>query len=250
MIPEEQRAERSNSPVLLALDTSGAQCGVALFSGDHLAYEECLAQPRIHGSSLAPMIERVLKNGEMSRDDVDAVVISEGPGSFTGLRIGASTAKGFAYARHTKLIGIPTLDALVRAHVTQLPPGSVVFAILPSRRGEVFARSYRVARPPEFWPVSEVESLPIEQFILHLEAPVRKPFVLGEGLDPHVLEPVAKRIPDHKVVPTVRGVGWLGLAAWHRGGFADVSSFEPRYLKEFVAKKGKPIFERLRSSMQ
>jgi tRNA threonylcarbamoyladenosine biosynthesis protein TsaB len=126
--------------MLLAIETATDQASVALGVPGADALEENLGGARRHAAALLPMIQRLLLRAGASLDDVRGIVLSDGPGSFTGLRVGASTAKALVQARNLPLWVAPSL--LVRAAgVAQ--DGSVVLAISSALRGEVYAGGYR-----------------------------------------------------------------------------------------------------------
>lgn len=108
-------AASEHRPHILAIETSGTVCAVAFLCGSHLSAEYTLDEPGIHDRMLAVLTERLL--GDIGNPLIDAVAISAGPGSFTGLRIGFAFAKGLCFARGTALLVIPTLEACAAAAV-------------------------------------------------------------------------------------------------------------------------------------
>ena len=98
--------------LLLAIESSGLVASVALMTEDKLIGEYTTNFKKTHSQTLLPMLDEVVKMTGISLDSVDAIVISGGPGSFTGLRIGAATAKGLGLALDKPLVNVPTVDAL------------------------------------------------------------------------------------------------------------------------------------------
>src|SRR5512146_2506000 len=98
--------------MLLAVDTSTAQVGLALYDGSQVISEYAWRSSQRHTVELAPAIFELLNRCGLTMEDIHALGVALGPGSFTSLRVGLSLAKGFAFARHLPLIGIPTLDVL------------------------------------------------------------------------------------------------------------------------------------------
>src|SRR5512144_1429356 len=101
--------------MLLAVDTSTAQVGLAVYDGSQVVSEYAWRSSQRHTVELAPAISELLKRCGLMMDDVSALGVALGPGSFTSLRVGLSLVKGLALARHLPLIGIPTLDILAAA---------------------------------------------------------------------------------------------------------------------------------------
>ena len=126
--------------MLLVLDTATDVCAVALVRDGVMLAERWTDVARAHAGQLAPFVAEVLAEADLAASDLDAVAVSAGPGSFTGLRIGLATAKGLCLATGARLVLVPTLDAFVAAarDAESLPDGAAVVAVVPSRRGEVY----------------------------------------------------------------------------------------------------------------
>ena len=97
---------------ILAIDSSGLVASTALFDGEVLVAEYTVNYKKTHSQTLLPMIDEIVRMTEQPLEEIDAIAVAEGPGSFTGLRIGAATAKGLGLALKKPLIGVPTVDAL------------------------------------------------------------------------------------------------------------------------------------------
>jgi tRNA threonylcarbamoyl adenosine modification protein YeaZ len=108
-------AASEHPPRILAIETSGSVCAVALVHGTHLLAEYTLDEPGIHDRMLAVLVERLLS--DVGNPPLDALAVSAGPGSFTGLRIGIAFAKGFCFARDVAFLAVPTLEACAAAAV-------------------------------------------------------------------------------------------------------------------------------------
>lgn len=126
--------------LVLAADTSTATNSVALCRDSEILAETVLAGGRLHSERLIPTIDWLLSEAHVTLADIDLLAVSIGPGSFTGLRIGAATWKGLALANQLPLIGVPTLDALTR--LSAFPPPGYLAAVLDARMKEVFAAVY------------------------------------------------------------------------------------------------------------
>lgn len=126
--------------MLLALDTATDQASVALGGAGQETLEENVAGSRRHASALLPMIQRLLRRAGASLDDIRGIVLSDGPGSFTGLRVGAAAAKALVQARRLPLWVAPSL--LVRA-AGVARGDEIVLSVASALRGEVYAAAYR-----------------------------------------------------------------------------------------------------------
>ena len=117
---------------ILAIETSTSVVGVAVARGSRILFDNWLIEPMGHSSLLLPMCSEALDKAEMSPDDLDAIAVSVGPGSFTGLRIGCATAQGLAHSWRLPVIPVPTFDVLLdqvsRIHNdgSPLPPVAIV----------------------------------------------------------------------------------------------------------------------------
>jgi tRNA threonylcarbamoyladenosine biosynthesis protein TsaB len=245
-----------SSPLLLALTTATDACGVALWHDGGLVAEMTVHLPRRHGARLAPLIRDALAHsGGLDAQDLDAVALTAGPGSYTGLRIGASTAKGLCAATDAALAPVPTLEALAEAGRRPgcvapgcVAPGDVLGAVLRSRRGEVYAAAFRLQAdgPADdaLTPVFEAEALETDEAAQRFEAlrrdddaPSGAIWLLGSGAGR-----VAGALPEEDAfrlradaLPTAAAVARLGVARGAAGTVADAAAFEPRYLKDFHA---------------
>jgi tRNA threonylcarbamoyladenosine biosynthesis protein TsaB len=156
--------------MLLAIDTATDHASVALGPTGTEVLEENLTGSRRHAAALLPMIQTLLRRAGASLDDVKGIVLSDGPGSFTGLRVGASVAKALVQARSLPLWVAPSL--LVRAAgVAQ--DGALVLAVSSALRGEMYAAAYRFSD---------------DRISAELIPSVRKPEdLIGAGLKPHTI---------------------------------------------------------------
>ena len=131
----------SGRPLLLAVETSCGAPSVALLRGEELLAEEQAAGGRSGAESLLPGVDAVLRRAGLALEAVEAFAISIGPGSFTGLRIGVATLKGFAFGTELPIAPVPTLAVLARAAPDARDP---VVALVDARRGELYAAAYRL----------------------------------------------------------------------------------------------------------
>ena len=127
--------------IVLALETATDRASVAVGTSARDAVEESMVGARRHAAALLPMVARALARRGVTLDDVGALALSDGPGSFTGLRVGAAVAKALVQARGFPLYVAPSL--MVRAAAAAPPDGSLVLAVSDALRGEVYAGGFR-----------------------------------------------------------------------------------------------------------
>ncbi len=222
--------------LLLALETSSPVCGIALAqlpSGEVIAQAE-LRIEKSHASHLMPLIQNLLQLSGYTLADVGAVALSAGPGSYTGLRIGAATAKGLCTALNVPLLAVSTLRVLARQVAAGLPDAARYSfgALIDARRQEVFAGIYRAAGEavqPESPAILTPEWL---TEILSAHGPT---IFCGSGAAKCralLGEPTGAYYLPAAVVPAVATLAELAAHNFRASVFEDVAYFEPAYLKE------------------
>jgi tRNA threonylcarbamoyladenosine biosynthesis protein TsaB len=223
--------------LLLCLETSTDVCSVALFDNQKLLQAEEVHEPQAHASRLAPLINDLLKRSKIDSRQLGAIAITSGPGSYTGLRIGASTAKGLCLALDIPLIAIPTLDVLAyqgRAG-TNKNNNVLLCPMIDARRMEVYCQVYNY----ELNVVIPVEPKVIGENSFQELLDGHSMFFMGNGSGKckDVLKhPNAFFIDD--IFPKASILGEMAAKKYAEKKFEDLINFTPFYLKEFVAKKG------------
>ena len=184
----------------------------------------------VHAEKLIRLIDEVLINSGLGYSMVDAVAVSEGPGSYTGLRIGVSTAKGIAFALEKPLIGISTLKAL--ASDRKFEKGEVGIAVLDARRMEVYSQVFG----QELMELSPVESVILDESAYSRFLNDNKVYFAGDAVGK------VKQFIRHPNAIFMEHSGLsarlLGKLAWEKyqsEAFEDIAYFVPNYLKEFQA---------------
>lgn len=128
-------------PLILAIETA-TMCGsVALLSGDHCLAENSVDTSTTHSRRLIQQVDQIMRDTKLEWEQIDGIAVSLGPGSFTGLRIGLSTAKGLAMAAERPMLGVPTLNGLAQQVIA--PPNSLICALLDARKKEVYAAFFK-----------------------------------------------------------------------------------------------------------
>lgn len=154
--------------MLLAVDTSTTQVGIALYDGNQVIGESLWHGKLRHTTSLAPEIEALLKRTDRQMDEVTVLGVALGPGSFTSLRVGLALMKGLALARHLPMIGIPTLDILAAAQ----PIRDLRLAcLLQAGRGRLAVGTY-LASPNGFWEAEEgLRVMRVDELAASIQSP-------------------------------------------------------------------------------
>lgn len=227
---------------ILSIETSTRNCSVALSFRDRLITFREAAQGNEHAAKIAVFVSEVLREAGLECRDLDAVAIGKGPGSYTGLRIGVSTAKGLAYALSKPLLAVSPLQAMAFGAVSLLeqegrPVGDALFCpMTDAGRMEVYSAVY----DGNLEVVRDVEADIVEEgsYSGYLrKSPV---YFLGDGSEKcrKVLEKEssARFLPGF--VPSARYMSCLAWKAFEGKRFEDVAYFEPFYFKDFIA--GKP----------
>lgn len=224
---------------ILALETATDTCGVALLREDVLVAEAHLHRPRVHSERLTPLVEDVLRHGAVEREALDAVAVSMGPGSYTGLRIGVSTAKGWALGTGASLVGVPTLAAYAAQLRPVTAPGDVVCALLDARRDEVYAGAFRRTNE-RFETHAETKALTVDALSDWIGDVEGHLWLVGSGgaKSRDVLASAGTTctvLPPDDVPPSAAWVARCARVRLDRHGPDDVAPFEPLYGKEVHA---------------
>lgn len=225
-----------NEPLLLLLETATAVCSVVLSRGERMLASRTAPGEREHASVLAVYIREVTAEAGVSMEDIDGVVVSRGPGSYTGLRIGVATAKGICYALNKPLIAIDTPMAMASCYLARVDlsyNSCTLVPVIDARRMEVYGAAmdaglnYQQPIRAEILTPSSFITVPHSQHIIFGDAAM-KCVDIYKGL-PFVKVDTSFRL-------TAEGLLLPGLRAFREGRFEDPAYFEPFYLKEFIAK--------------
>ena len=220
--------------LLLSLETSSPVCSVALHrvADGSLVCQSELRLDKSHSTHLTVLIEQLLANTGHRLADLAAVAVSDGPGSYTGLRIGAAAAKGLCFALDIPLVAVSTLRALAAqvAADTARPETWLFCPMLDARRQEVYAAIYTHAGQEVLAPtplILDADTLAVQlarhSILFFGNGAAKFQAVLGEHPNAGFLAGIE---------PSAISVGQLGVAAFHRQEFQDVAYYEPFYLKE------------------
>ncbi len=229
--------------LLLAIESATDNCSVSICNGDELIGSVVCTQKRMHDTKLAELTDKLLKKHQIKVSDLEAVAVSEGPGSYMGLRIGVALAKGLAYGANIKLIGISTLEVLANDAFNLM--GSEFNHIVPmidAGRMEVYTGIF----DGKCNKLSDTEAM-----ILNSESfnDIRQERVLfaGSGAPKFIelLKNTMGELPSNikyvDISPSSEGLIRPAIKALREKKFADIAYFQPFYLKEFIPGKQKKL---------
>ena len=226
---------------ILNIETSTNVCSVALSQDGVCLYEDVNMEGPSHAQVLAGYVKNVVSFADSHAIPIDAIAISKGPGSYTGLRIGVSEAKGVAYGRDAKFLSVPTLKLLtvpILLGHEELPEDALLCPMIDARRMEVYCALYDRALNE----VVQTQALVIDSDSFKDYLDKQPIYFMGNGADKCVetiQHPNAHFIKN--IVPRAKNMIPLAEMTMAKEQFEDVAYFEPFYLKEFVATKSKKL---------
>jgi tRNA threonylcarbamoyladenosine biosynthesis protein TsaB len=217
--------------LILNIETATTACSVSFSDGEKIIGIKEMNNGYSHSENLHVFIAEIMKEKDIFASDIEAVAVSKGPGSYTGLRIGVSAAKGFAYAMSIPLIGINTLESMTKGIILREKADAVYCPMLDARRMEVYCAAYD-KQLNEILPTNA--KVIDEKTIFDFQSD--KPLIFfGDGVAKCASFikqlPGARIIPD--VYPSAQYLALLSAKAFHEKRFEDVAYFEPYYLKDF-----------------
>lgn len=225
---------------ILLIETATDVCSVAVSEGNEILSSGHITEARSQASQLAPLIQDTVSRAGMQISGLAAVAVSSGPGSYTGLRVGVSTAKGICFGAGIPLIGIETLTAIAcgalkagAAH--EDPDGTVIIPMIDARRMEVYTALYDSSA--QRISATEAVVLTPDTFSGTLEK-YRRVIFTGDGaakyenMLPEQYKDRCIFLPSH---PEAADMAAAAFRALKEKKFEDTAYFEPFYLKEFIA---------------
>lgn len=222
---------------LLAIETATKICSVGLFKNDELLLLKEEKGDYSHAENLADFTNQLLIESKLDVKDLSAVVVSKGPGSYTGLRIGVSFAKGLCYALKIPLISIDTIHALALGWTQGVNPQvDLICPMIDARRMEVYSAIYS-SNLQCLKPISAdiIESDSYNQLLQG-----KTVVFIGDGAEKcQDLIQGEKRTFRGDFLPSAAYLGKEGYKKFQESNIEDVAYFEPFYLKEFIALKSK-----------
>lgn len=224
---------------ILSIETATKVCSVALHQEGELVVSQHLHIDKSHSGLLTVLIRNCLQYAAIAMTDIAAVAVSAGPGSYTGLRIGTSTAKGLCYALEVPLIAVNTLEAMAYEVARFAPAEALLCPMIDARRMEVYCmlldKQLEVLAPQQPKIIdgqSFGEELQEQQIYFFGDGAAKCREVLGHQANAYFAA---------GVVPSAVPVGALAYQRWEQQKFEDLAYFEPVYLKEFQGSKPKTL---------
>lgn len=223
--------------LILSIETATSVCSVAIHKDRDLLTVEEVNELNVHGKIIMALVDKVISKSKCRKNQLDAIAVSSGPGSYTGLRIGVSVAKGLAFSLQIPLISVDTLQALAySAYIKKELVCDFIVPMLDARRMEIYTAIYgsemELISPPHPLVVGE------KSFNEYLEK--GKVLFLGEAVNkvrPSLRHENAIFIEQNN---SATHMGVLANESFQKNEFVDVAYFEPNYLKQFqvlVSKK-------------
>lgn len=222
--------------IIVSIETATPICSVAIHKDGNLLAETSVRKGHSHSSLLNSSIQNLLELSEVKMDELSAIAVSKGPGSYTGLRIGTSTAKGLCYALDIPLISVDTLKAM--AYAVRNYNNWNLCPMLDARRMEVYCSIF----DSEMNAIEPIRPVVLDDTSFIKELDATDILFFGDGSEKF------SKVMFHKnahfvndVEPNAKAIGELAFKKYTTDQFEDVAYFEPFYLKEFLATKPKSI---------
>ncbi|MDF2544738.1 MAG: hypothetical protein K0S47_4456 [Herbinix sp.] len=218
---------------LLALDSSGLVASVAVVTEDAMLAEYTVNYKKTHSQTLLPMLDEIVTMIELDLSSIDAIAVSVGPGSFTGLRIGSATVKGLGLALNKPVISIPTVDCLA---YNLYGTDKLICPLMDARRNQVYTGLYEW-KDDKLCTISEQKAVSIEEIIDEINQLERDVIYLGDGVDVH-RETLLQRTkqphyfaPVHMARQRAGAVAALGLLYYQQNKMETAKAHQPIYLR-------------------
>lgn len=224
---------------ILGIDSSGLVASAAIADEKNIIAEFTVNNKQTHSQTLLPMIEKVVDMSGIELEQLDAIAIAAGPGSFTGLRIGSATAKGIGLALKKPVVSVPTLEGL--AYRVSVFDG-IICPIMDARRNQVYTGIYKMDKG-NLVCLSEQKAVDIHEIMEELEKYDEKVIFLGDGVEVQreTIEKEFKKkycfAPIHLSKQSAAAVAVLGDIYFNQGKAEDAAEHKPIYLRKSQAER-------------
>jgi tRNA threonylcarbamoyl adenosine modification protein YeaZ len=224
---------------ILAIESSGSAAGAAVLYDEKVVSEVFLNHKLQHSVILMPIIEEVLRTSEITMDDIDAVAVSGGPGSFTGLRIGVSTAKGLAQGGNKKFVAVSSLDAMA---FQQYGFNGIICPMMDALRDNVYTCIYSY-QGGELFKICDYSAEHIDELLNKLEKRNENIVFCGDAVGLHkkiIVEKLSQRAcfaPVSMMLPRASSIAELAAMKILRGQEDDIYTYSPVYLRKSQAER-------------
>ena len=224
---------------ILGIDSSGLVASAAIADEKNIIAEFTVNNKQTHSQTLLPMVEKVVDMSGIELEQIDAIAIAAGPGSFTGLRIGSATAKGIGLALKKPVVSVPTLEGLAyRVSVFE----GIICPIMDARRNQVYTGIYKMDKG-NLVCLSEQKAVDIHEIMEELEKYDEKVIFLGDGVEVQreTIEKEFKKeycfAPIHLSKQSAAAVAVLGDIYFNQGKAEDAAEHKPIYLRKSQAER-------------
>ena len=224
---------------ILAIDSSSLVASVAVVEDDIMVVEYTINHKKTHSQTLLPMIDEISKMAEIDLSEVDAIAVSGGPGSFTGLRIGSATAKGLGLVWKKPLVHVPTVDAMA---YNLYGTDKLICPMMDARRSQTYTGLYQFVNG-EFNIVMEQCAISVDELIDKINEIGREVIFLGDGV-PVYKQALEEKLtvaytyaPAHMNRQRAGAVAVLGGKYFSEGHYETAAEHEPNYLRQSQAER-------------
>ena len=222
---------------ILNIETATTVCSVAISRDEELIFSKELNEGFTHAENLHLFIEQGLKEARITTSQLDAIAVSKGPGSYTGLRIGVSSAKGLAYALNIPLISVDTLQVMAASALSQIRENAMYCPMIDARRMEVYTAVYDSGLKP----ATEIDALIVNETSLEKFEAYPRILYFGDGMPKckSMLGSMKNAGFIENIYPSAQYMIQLVYSRFKNKEFENLAYFEPFYLKDFIAGKKK-----------
>ena len=223
--------------IILSIDSSTPVAGIAVSDGMQLLGEITLNTKNTHSEKLMPLVKHLLDELALSVNDLDAIAVTQGPGSFTGLRIGMATAKGLAQGAGKKLIAVPTLDCLAQ-NLLHYP--GIICPIMNAQKKQVYTAIYRSGRD-KLERLSDYQAIAVEQLAAQLKEQKEDIWFVGDGVAAfadmfqELLGDACRFADGHNILPRAGALAMLAAERASEEQFDDLYQAELIYIRKSEA---------------
>lgn len=223
--------------IILSIDSSTPVAGIAVSDGMQLLGEITLNTKNTHSEKLMPLVKHLLDELTLSVNDLDAIAVTQGPGSFTGLRIGMATAKGLAQGAGKKLIAVPTLDCLAQ-NLLHYP--GIICPIMNAQKKQVYTAIYRSGRN-KLERLSDYQAIAVEQLAAQLKEQKEDIWFVGDGVAAfadmfqELLGDACRFADGHNILPRAGALAMLAAERASEEQFDDLYQAELIYIRKSEA---------------
>lgn len=227
------------STYILQIDTATEVCSVSLSLNGQVVSVIDATEPNLHASKLTVFIDQLLQEANVTYKDLHAVAVSKGPGSYTGLRIGVSTAKGICYALDIPLLAVNTLESMYTGYagLQELTQDALYIPMLDARRMEVYMMIFENNNIRK---ETEAVIIDVDTFASYVEKPI---YLFGSGAVKlkDLFADVSNITIDSNYKHSSSHLSQRTFEKFSNQDFEDLIYFEPYYLKEFIATTAKAV---------